>query len=335
MRKPTPKQISLKTSWSPDDEVEFFEALSRVKKEHAKAVMLMRRAKAIKSEHPEVAITLLERCLTGLPEIIPYQQRLAAEALGGISIQMGDTEIGALHLRAYSKHRLSKNEKDIDAICDYMKFIAENHVESHYQDFIDLALRAKHDHPRSDLPTSNTLGLSWNVFCAAAYFADCLNDKSLSETFLEKAEALKLRKERIAPDPWRLWLFKKIHLGSRNVAFVLARPEFSLSEMQDWAKQNWTAFRPEMTYTKTETGERLILMWQDFAVDLVIYDDAKTAQNFASYFKKKNLGKFQTEGARALRWKDAGDYDAIDAINTSIELLDYFRDEPRIAVNIG
>lgn len=335
MRKPTAKQISLKVSWSPEDEVEFFDSLAKQKKDHAKATMLMRRAKAVSPDYPQAAIMLLEKCMTELPAILDYQQKEAAKMLGAISVRTGAIEGGADRLLAYSKHRLFTDDKNPEGLFTYMYFIAENHVQSHYQTLIDLVPLIQHDHPREDLPYHHTLGVSWNVFCGAAYFADCLNDKSLSEEFLEKAEALQAYAFRTAPAPWRLWLFKKTYHGSRNVAFVLVRPEFSISGMRDWAQQNWTAFRPEIACVKTEGEERLILIWEDYAVDLVLYDSPKVAGNFISYFKKKNLGKFQTEGARALRWRDAGDYDAVDAINTSIELLDYFRENPYIAVNIG
>ena len=224
------------------------------------------------------------------------------------------------------------NEEDFST--EVLK-VAEQKIECHYQNFIDLVSQVKHDHPRPDLPTANTLSLSWHTLCAAAYFADWLGHKPVSQNLLKKAESVRTHDRHIAPSPWRLWLFNKTHMGSRNVAFVLSRPEFTLAEMRDWAEQNWTAFKPKITYNNTENGERLILTWEEFAVDFVMYDSPKLAQNFVSYFKKKNLGKFQIEGARALRWKDAGDYDAVDAINTSIEILDYFKSHPHIAVNIG
>lgn len=335
MRKPTPKQISLKTTWSPDDEVELFEVLSRVSKHHAKATMLIRRANAISPGHPHAAIELLDRCLTAFPEILPYQQREAAKALGAVSVQIGAPELGADRLLAYSKYRLAESDKGPDGMRDYLLFVAENSVESHYQNAIDTLALVEHDHPRPDLPRVNSLPASWILLCGCAYFAHCLKNEPLSEELLEQAEALQVHDNRAAPEPWRLWLFKKKHMGSRRVTFILVRPDFSLTEMQDWAKKNWTKFRPEVTYFKIDEDERLILIWDEFAVDIVLHGSRKRARAFTSYFKKKNLGKFQTEDAQALSWRDAGDVDHIDAINTSIELLDYFRSDPRIVVNIG
>lgn len=338
MKKPTPKQIGRKTTWSAADKVEFDEAMKRVRSDHARINLLSQRAKAIAPNHPQAAIRLLETILTDYPDRQDYQERTAVRDLAKLSAQTGDPEAGAARLRAYAEDRLAQDDSSHYALLEYSDFVVDQACADHYRSVIDFVGRARHRHPDdANRPPGDLTGTgsSWRAFCHAAHCAHLLGDAGLRDEYLAKAREWYVNDHWSAPDVYRLWLFRQARIGSRRVAPVLVRPDFSLAGMRGWAKKTWTKFRPEITYDETGAGERLILAWPDYEVDLILYEDPKKAASALSFFKKKNLGRFDTEGARALKWKDAGDYDDVDAINIGIQLLDRFETDPRVAVDIG
>lgn len=335
MKKPTPKEISRKTTWSPEDEVEFFDAMDRARSDHARINLLLGRAKSIGPAHPKAGIKLYEMVLDDHPGCQDYHERDAVRRLTLLSAQIGEAAAGGDRMKAYAEDRLAQDRTALYALQEYLNFVADTECASHYQSVIDLVPRAEHVRAAPPPARPGTAGTSWTIFCGAAYFAHLLGDTAVCEDYLEKAKDWQFHDNLTAHDVWRLWLFQQAQMGARSVTPALVRPEFTLAEMRDWAEGNWTKFRPEISYSETKDGERLILAWDAFIVDLTISYDPKRAKSALSFFRKKNLGKFETDRARELKWKDAGDYDAVDAINTSIELLDYFKTDARIAVNIG
>lgn len=334
MRKPTTKQLGIKTTWSPKDRAELFEALPRLKSDYSRAVLLVRRAKSISAGHPDGAIALLDQCLADYPNLVDYLQLEAVIGLGVAYALTGKPQIGAARMQQFVRQVLALDPKNIRPLSLYIDFVAEHQVASHYQHVIDLAECFHPDTPGPDLPRTNNLGTSWHIYCGTAYVAHLFNDAESRTFYLNKARALHLHENRRAPDTWRLWLFHEAKMGARSVTPVLVRPDFSLSEMRDWAAQTFRTFAPEIGLGPSKFGERLTLSWDAFCVDLIIVDSPKRAGNYVSYFTKKRLGKFDTDGAKALFWADAGDVDDVDAINTSIQILDYFQKDPRIIVNL-
>lgn len=333
MKKPTPKQIARKTTWSGEDEEEFFETLKRVRSDHARINLLSGRAKSIAPDHPEAAIGLLETILTDYPGRQDYQERMTYRELAALLARTGQAETGAARLLAYAEAWLARGSNEFLSALEFIHHVVEHACTDHYRVVTDLVDRLPHQPPTDDLKGTD-LGASWRSFCDAAWCAHLLGEAGLSAGYLEKAKAYYVNDYWSAPDPYRLWLFREARIGSRKVVNALVRPEFTLDEMRAWADGFWTRFRPEIAYEKTGVGERLILSWPEYEVDLILYESPRKARQVQSFMTKKKLGKFETDGARALLWKDAGDYDDPDAINISIELLDFLETDPRTVLNM-
>ena len=335
MKKLTPKQISRKNTWSNEDEVEFFDAMKRTRSDQARINMLFGRAKSIAPDHPDAATSLLERILNDYPDREDYHEREAVHRLADLSVQIGEPAAGADRLRAFAEDRLEKDANHRYALLEYSRFVVDQACAEHYRGVLDLVPSATHNRPTSPPDHLAGVGESWLAFCDAAHCAHLLGETDLCADYLAKAQEWYANRHTPAPDAYRLWLFRRTRMGSRRIAFVVVRPDFSLAEMRGWVEKTWTKFRPEISFSETGTGERLILAWPEYEVDLILEENPKRAGNVLSYFRKKNLGKFDAEGARELKWHDAGDYDDVDAINIGIQLLDYFQIDPRVAVDIG
>lgn len=335
MRKPTPKQIGEKKTWSPADEAELREGLTRVKSDYSRLVMLVRRARSITLAHPEAAIALFEECLSVYADQADHQIREAVLGLALASVKAETPEIGAARHKQFTQDMLAQNPKNVDPIMQYLIFVVAQQITAHYQSVIELVPQIEHDEPSLERPRVNNITASWQMFTGAAYLADLMGDTDKKAHFLEKARTLQDQPNMRPPEAWRLWLFQEAKMGARSVTDVLVQPDFQLSEMRDWAEKTFKAFKPEIDYGPSKFGERLCLSWDDFCVDLIILDSEKRARMHMSYFTKKRLGKFDTDGVKALFWGDAGNVDDPDAINTSIQILDYFQKDPRIIVNMG
>ena len=335
MKKLSPKEISLKTTWSPEDETEFHDALKRTRGDSGRMNMVVRRARAISPNHPEAATQLLEGLLRDFPDLPEYTVGEATDMLAQLSVATGDPAAGAMLLRDYARAHFPAKQNYQFLVHKFLYFIADHDCREFYQDLLDLVSSVEYVPPDSSGKYQDSAKNGWVLFGGAAYCAHLLGDEATRDDYLEKARSCHIIDAWSAHAPWRLWLFQQIAVGSRKVSDVLVRPEFTLAEMRDWSESNWRSFKPVITYTKTDEREHLILAWPEFIVDLILYSAPAKASGPISYFKKKNLGTFDTMNTRALAWKDAGDVDAIDAINTSIEILDYFQADARIVVNIG
>lgn len=335
MRKPTPKQIGNKSTWSPADEAELREALTRVKSDQSRAAMFSRRALAISKEHPDAAMALLDTCFADFPDLVDHMRADALKTYGVAALRAKTPERAATLMQQFAQDTLAGNPEHVSPALTYLNFVAENKVTAHYQQVIALVSGLHSDTAEPDLTQIQNVGAKWYAFSGAAYLAHLAGDVAATATYLAKTRAFLDSENRRASEVWRLWLFHEAKMGGRSVTNVLVRPDFTLSEMRDWAADTFTSLAPQIGYGPSAFGERLTLSWDAFCVDLIILDSETRARNYASYFTKKRLGKFDTNGAKALYWADAGDVDHVDAINSSIQILDYFQSDPRIVVNLG
>lgn len=70
------------------------------------------------------------------------------------------------------------------------------------------------------------------------------------------------------------------------------------------------------------------------ALDLKLSDDSTNAKRFLSYFRQKNLRRFDRTRVGALYCGHVGDFLAVENINYSIEVLGYLQDHPLVVLDL-